>query len=290
MMRVIHLMRDVYDPFVHAYFALNWCLSFYLLWKGESFTFEELSEGAPILLVCTLVLFLVLFYLRLADEIKDYDYDVQFNPKRPLVTGKHTFRSFLIVSLVCLGLSLILAIPLGPYAVFFLILHFVYSFSLWPLESWFQPLKQSMMLNLLVTYPVNVSLSLFLLMVYSFEFNLSFSPSTRDVLAVLVFATSFLYYEFSRKIDFKKHQNQRLYSNELGLTSSLVLNVTWAGATVVLSFILLETWFSLILFLPVMWGSMRYVKMKPYPFKITGGVFLGLFYGLIIATQFIRAF
>lgn len=290
MNKLISLMKDVYDPFVHLYFALNWSFAFFLLWRGEDFNFQDLSHHWPVIVISSAVLFFVLFYLRLVDEIKDYDYDMIFNPDRPLVSGKSSVNQFLMISLACFLLSLLFAMTIGKFAVFFLFLHFIYSFLLWPLESKMQVFKNSMSLNLLVTYPVNVSLSLFLLVNYSLDVNSTFSFSDENVMAVIVFATAFLYYEFSRKIDFSARQDQRLYSNELGLGFSIILNLAWPVLTIIGLLWLLETWFSLILLLPVIWGLCRYKKEIPFPFKITGGVFLGLFYGLIICFQFIRAF
>lgn len=290
MNKIISLMKDIYDPFVHAYFALNWCFAFFLLWRGSDFSFEDLSHHWPVILTCSVILFFVLFYLRLVDEIKDYDYDKVFNPNRPLVSGKGSVNQFLSVSLVCLLVSLLLAINLGQFAVIFLLLHFTYSFSLWALESKVQAFKKSMSLNLLVTYPVNISLSVFLLVNYSLQNNAAFSFTGDNLMTIIVFATAFLYYEFSRKIDLFSRNDQKLYSNELGPRLSVLLNFVWPVLTIIGLWWLLETWISLILLIPVLWGFSRYKKEIPFPFKITGGIFLGLFYGFIICLQFIRAF
>lgn len=290
MNKLISLMKDVYDPFVHSYFAVNWSFAFFLLWRGGDFSFQDLSHHWPVIVISSAVLFFVLFYLRLVDEIKDYDYDMIFNPDRPLVSGKNSVNQFLMISVACLLVSLFFSMAIGKFSVIFLFFHFVYSFFLWPLESKVRSFKNSMTLNLLVTYPVNVSLSVFLLVNYSLDINSSFSFSDDNVMAVLVFATAFLYYEFSRKIDLSERQGQRLYSNELGLGFSVLMNLFWSALTIILLGSVLETWLSLILILPIIWGLFRYKKEKPFPFKVTGGAFLGLFYGLIICLQFIRAF
>lgn len=293
MIRFYSLMKEIYDPFLHIYFALNWSVAFFLLWRGEAFSSQDFSTYWPVILVDVIILFFVLFYLRLVDEIKDYDYDLIFNPDRPLVTGKASVQTFVWTSLACLTVSLLLASYLGPYALVFIILHFIYSFLLWPLELGLPWLRRSMILNLLVTYPVNVALTLFLLMSFSIGPQERWGFTSRDLLCVLIFASSFLYYEFSRKIDFKaynSHKDQRLYSNELGLKASIALNLLWASIAVLGLYLVLDTWFSFLLFIPVLWGSLRLREKKAFPFKVTGGVFLGLFYAFIMSVQLIRAF
>jgi 4-hydroxybenzoate polyprenyltransferase len=52
--------------------------------------------------------FLYLFKLRLYDEIKDYEFDVEHNPERPLARGLVTHREVRAATLICIVLELIL--------------------------------------------------------------------------------------------------------------------------------------------------------------------------------------
>ncbi|MBF0300163.1 MAG: hypothetical protein HQK51_15685, partial [Oligoflexia bacterium] len=44
-------------------------------------------------LISMATIFVILFYIRVLDEIKDYEYDCKFNPDRPLVKGDVTLKN-----------------------------------------------------------------------------------------------------------------------------------------------------------------------------------------------------
>jgi 4-hydroxybenzoate polyprenyltransferase len=57
--------------------------------------------------------FLYLFKLRLYDEVKDYEFDVEHNPERPLARGLVTHREVRAATLICIVLELALFATAG---------------------------------------------------------------------------------------------------------------------------------------------------------------------------------
>lgn len=71
--------------------------------------------------------FLYLFKLRLYDEIKDYDVDLQFNPERPLARGLLTIAQVKIAILMCIVLELSLFSLFGVGAFNMAVIAIAYS-------------------------------------------------------------------------------------------------------------------------------------------------------------------
>lgn len=64
------------------------------------------------------VVWLIFLHMRLFDEVKDYHFDLEFNPERPLARGLISVGEFSAMTLVCLlaelGMSAIMAWPMLP--------------------------------------------------------------------------------------------------------------------------------------------------------------------------------
>lgn len=238
---LITFVRECYSPGLHIAFAAAWLLALDAglsrLGDGEWRPDRRLIGGV-------LVFFFVLFYLRVLDEWKDYDYDRKYNPNRPLVRGVVSFRDLYLYLAVTAALVIALhrifphftagfKLPLAIVAA-----NMVYGLALVGIERLSSTIRDNMLLNLIVTYPVNVALS-----VYAYSAYLARSGnkvSREGVLLIVAFACAFLYYEFARKISIpsRSHRGKRLYSSALGMYPSLGLALLFAAcATGMASFL-----------------------------------------------------
>lgn len=287
MMRKIWIFcRKIYDPGVHLYFAMNWSLSFaiYLIFS-HSLPFDlSLVHFIPIL-----TLFFMLFILRIVDEIKDYEYDQIFHKDRPLVSGdvNHRFllKTIFALTILCLGLNT--QSSLAVLAI--LLADIVYSFLLIWLEKKSPWVKDNMLINLVVTYPVNLALSFYLLSFYQHHYQ--FEIRAEDYLMIAAFAFNFLYYEFARKIGDKSlnKPGEKLYSDALGLKLSVFVTIVMALVSISLLMSLYQSNLPLILLLAPLLGlfSLRQKKIKR-PMMLSGSLFLGLFYTCVFVLSFVN--
>lgn len=223
--------REVFPPALHAAYAAAW---FFAL-LGSLVLVD--APGRPLAidrpaLAGIATLFLVLFYLRLVDEVKDLDYDRVHHPDRPLARGAVGVRELGALALGALVLVLALNAGLSWKLGAIAVADMAYAALLVRLEALSPRIRDGMFLNLIVTYPVNVALS-----VYTYIFFLErygASPSPRGALVVLAFALAFLHYEIGRKTVWPHlaRPGERLYSRTLGGGGAAALALGCAVAAV----------------------------------------------------------
>lgn len=275
MKKLNQFCREVYHPGVHLYFSLNWVLALY---AGLCLNHGHALLFSPYLVVAVLTLYLSLLFLRIMDEIKDYDYDLRFNPERPLVKKILTHKDlalFIVVS--CTGFLALNALN-GMEVLVLLGGQILYSFILLGLEKKSTLVREHMLVNLTLTYPVNIVLSVYVLAL--FYFHWSTDPLYEDVFLVASFACAFLYYEFSRKIFYptEEIEGRRSYSSALGLWPALITSDALALAAM-LSMVILTGSMLPLLLIGILVLRHRWVRRKK-KLALCGTYFIGLYYGL----------
>jgi 4-hydroxybenzoate polyprenyltransferase len=88
------------------------------------------------------IIWLVFLHMRLFDEVKDYDFDREFNPERPLARGLIGLLEFGAGTLICLLLELAIAAHLGwgTLTAYFIILSFTLMMRMeFFVGSWLKP-------------------------------------------------------------------------------------------------------------------------------------------------------
>ncbi|TNF26388.1 MAG: hypothetical protein EP319_13990 [Deltaproteobacteria bacterium] len=291
MKRLWDFCRDIYNPGVHLYFATNWYFALYgaVAMNHQS---EYTLSLSPLKVI--LSIFLILFYLRVIDEIKDFEYDKKFNPDRPLVKGSVTKTHLTWYLIGTIILTLILNLQLGISVLFFLILEFIYGFFLIILEKKNSIIRNNMMINLFFTYPVNILISVYIFLVFAVEQRVHFAKNIGwnrvDTYILFSFAACFLYYEFARKIEWpsKAQEGERLYSKILGFDTAVVFTVGLGLISMGLLYLSFNTVAIMLLIFPLAFGMFKIWKEKESnekssrPLTLSGTLFLGLYYGIII--------
>ena len=192
--RMIAFAIETHPPLVYALVAGGWSTSLLLMLSGLAGT--PLPASAPWVAV---VFFLVLLYLRAIDEIKDLPYDRLHNPDRPLVRGAITEPEVAClatgVAVVVLGLSLWLSPLLAVLAA----LQLAYGLGLLMLERASRRVRESILLNLCITFPVSAVLNL-----YAWAYLAA--PALSQAWPVLALHMAvFLHMEFGRKLKWPQH-------------------------------------------------------------------------------------
>ncbi|MGE0708246.1 MAG: hypothetical protein AB7N76_18750 [Planctomycetota bacterium] len=245
MTRLWAFLQNVFAPGLHTAFAAAWFLSL----LG---TLILLRDPAPVwrfdlpLLLGVASLLVVLFYLRVVDEVKDYDYDLQHNPDRLLVQGAITHADLrrwgLGAALVVLALNAALAWLVSPWLLAIVVLDLLWAIGLIRLEAASAAVRDSMLLNLGVTYPVNVLMSVYVYVFFLAAYGAS--PAPQDAALIAAYLLVFLHYEFARKTAWPEltGAGERMYSNVLGGRGALavVLGCAWGATGLALA--LLRPW------------------------------------------------
>ncbi len=297
---------DVFAPGLHIIYAVAWYLALegslvFLLEPGRTWNLD-LSVIAGIVTVL-----LVLFYLRVIDEIKDYDYDRVYNPDRPLVRGLLTIKDLGIYLLLTAAAVIAINLFASPVLTLLVAVNLAYALFLIWLEKISSIVRNKMFVNLVVTYPVNILLSVYIYI--SFLERYGHSAELPGLLLVLAFVLAFLNYEFGRKTSWSPSPppDQRLYSNEIGRIGAIILWTACAVAAFGLVVGLIQPWNASGLeaaagWLPVLWlfpvykGLTRFLRgMKQEPESETKTglltspslLFLMAFYILLVIHSFI---
>jgi len=293
---LVAFANNVFAPKLHILFAAFWSLS--LL---GNFVAVNTSPVWPFGFTTLLVVgsfFLVLFYLRMVDEVKDFEYDKIYNTDRPLVAGLITRPQLRLWMIVFAGTIITINYSMHAALACILILDMLYALFLIQLEKWSQRVQDGIFLNLAVTYPVNVTLSIYLLCYFSV--HLGYEIGFNQVILVLAYALAFLHFEIARKSGWPHltPASERLYSHEIGPYGALGLNLLLGIVAVVLllsifapwqqqGIIAAIGWLPLLAWIPMGLGAVKFlrarqVRHKPRPMAVG---YLMVFY----ATSLIHA-
>jgi hypothetical protein len=229
----------VFPPQVYVTYAVLWELAL----EGSAGLLGDDPQGwrpSGATAVRAVSVVLVLFYLRMVDELKDLEYDREHNPDRPLVRGEITHRELTDAMIATVIALLALNSWLSPAALAVLVLDLGYALFLVALERRSARVRAGLLLNLLVTYPVQLLLSVYVYLSAAAE-NGS-DAGWRAVPLLAIFVCVFMHFEFARKTAWEGSAGARLYSGALGPVRSARLAAGFAVAALLLTLVLFAPW------------------------------------------------
>ncbi|MCP5207265.1 MAG: hypothetical protein H7A01_08705 [Hahellaceae bacterium] len=248
--RMKAFMDIIYEPKLHFGFAAFWFLSLQglmVLLAGQSQSAVADSgviawQWQPATLLGVVTLFLIMFFLRAVDEVKDYEYDVRHNPDRPLVSGAVSFADLRSYWLLAFLLIPLLNVAVSVWLALFVVLDMAYGLLLMKLEKWLPWMQKSMFFNLLLTYPVSIALSFYTLLLTLHSHNLAFDPVTLQL--ILIYILAFLHFEIVRKNLWPSMADpgERFYSHDIGPVPAALLGFSCGLVAVVMMLLLTEPW------------------------------------------------
>ncbi|MGY4829716.1 UbiA family prenyltransferase [Sphaerotilaceae bacterium SBD11-9] len=282
--RLLAFAIETHPPLVYTLVAGGWSLSLLMLLCGLAGA--RLPATAPWLGV---VFFLALLYLRAVDEIKDLPYDRLHHPGRPLVRGAVSVGEVAwfaagvgaAVLAVCAWLSLALALLAAG--------QLVYAWGLMALERAWRRFRESILLNLCLTFPVSAVLNL---EAFAYLAGQGAAPPLAQAGPVLVLhMAAFLHMEFGRKLKWPQQvqAGENGYAQALGVRGAVAACLAFGVAACALaSWVLsqrgawaLLPWLSL---LPSVWGLREFWRNRkrdrPRELKPLFGAAMLLFFWL----------
>ncbi|WP_405161731.1 hypothetical protein OG203_36260 [Nocardia sp. NBC_01499] len=270
--RIARFTAVMYKPHYLLYGVL-WVLA---LEGTASFVTQPDSAWRPTgaTVVRIVVVAFVLLYLRMVDEQKDLEYDRVHNPDRPLVTGAVSGGELRVaMGLIAIGaIAGSLALSVGSAVM--IAVAMAYGLVLWGLEWLYATVRTNILVNLVVTYPVQLLVTGYI--VVSAIDTGEVRPHWQAAAVAGIFAGAFLQFEFARKTSRERRPDELLYSNVLGAKGSTVASLLCAVAAVLCDIGLVQPWDysppgSLIAWLPAVlllipaFGALRFRDRVAYP-------------------------
>ncbi|MEU7381107.1 MULTISPECIES: hypothetical protein [unclassified Streptomyces] len=172
--------------------------------------------------VCAaLALFVILFFMRAVDEVKDLDYDRQFHPDRPLVTGETDAATIRVHLAGAAAVAVALSAVVGPAAVVTGLAIMAYSVFLLVLESTSERFRESVWGNIAVTIQLKTGLICYVAL--SAGSGAAGTPPLPTALVALSFLLAYLHWEIARKTVRTRFAlpGEKLYSTAIGAPWSL---------------------------------------------------------------------
>ncbi|WP_280210927.1 hypothetical protein [Nocardia cyriacigeorgica] len=239
------------------------------------------------------VVAVVLLYLRMVDEQKDLDYDRVHNPDRPLVTGAVTAwdlrAAMAVIAVGAIAASLLLSI--GSAVAITAVLG--YGLGLWGLERISEPIRRNILLNLVVTYPVQLLVTAYV--VVSAIDTGDVASGWQAAAAAVIFAGAFLQFEFARKTSRIPRPGEMYYSNALGTAGSVFAALGCAVVAVAADLALVRPWehqgaravlgwIPLVLLVIPLLGGLRFMRSADEEYPVIPAVLfiLTLYLALIV--------
>lgn len=223
---------------VYVTYAVLWVLALQgtlaLLTPGSSWRLD----GSLLAEIGTV--YLALLFIRVVDEQKDLEYDRVHNPDRPLPRGAIDVRELRAAMAVIVVAGLALTVWRSPLLAGWLLFVLGYICFLVRLERWSKTVRDSIFLNLLVSYPAQGTLTVHIWL--AFRQATGGGSGWHALVAGLMCLCVFMHFEFARKTGAEVVPGATLYSNVVGLRASLALTVGCALAGTGLALAVIRPW------------------------------------------------
>ncbi len=222
--RLFQFSKEAYEPKLHLLFAALWSLSVMGMFVTVADSpVEWLLDGKTLRVVFSF--YLVLFFLRAIDEIKDYDYDALYKPDRPLVRGSVSFRDVWYLAIFLFIFAVVISLTVDTRLAIFVAINMSYGLWLMVWERLSKTVRDNILINLIVTFPVSSALNFFALMFVLISTELSATPSMVGI--AIAYICAFLHYDFGRKSVWPSllEEGEQMYSRALGGWGSGILTL-----------------------------------------------------------------
>ena len=149
--------------------------------------------------------FAFLMWLRVADDLKDYETDKKLFPERPLPSGRVKIKDVMIICTIVQAIAVALNVIFMNNLLFFGILYFYgYLMSKWFFQR--SKIQPSLPLALVTHNPVQAIVNLYIISFTVIKYNLQ-PISLVNVMALFTLYFPALIWEVSRKIRAPKDEN-----------------------------------------------------------------------------------
>lgn len=225
--------------------------------------------------------FSFLFWLRIADDLKDYELDCRLFAHRPVPSGRTTRTDIRIAAVILISFTLILNYLYMNNFIFCLILYTYGSLmAVWFFQK--HKIAKSLPLALVTHNPVQILLNMYVISFTIIKYGLPVFDLT-NIMAVFTLYFPALIWEVTRKIRAPKDETEYVtYSKLFGVNASVNFAMAVTIIDIITNFILvwnLNKLTVLFLFLLVSWMTWVFIDFKKDPtrYKIVDKVVIYTF-------------
>lgn len=179
-------------------------------------------------------------FLRMVDDVKDLDYDRQYNPTRPLVENRITVRELQAAMIPAAGAAVLLALMISPLAAAVLSAALCYGLVLWVIDVKVAWVRERPIVSLVVVCPAQFLVTAFIMVGQP---GIGMITWWRLIAVPVVFTSAFMHVEFARKTTRSTQViDPHSYSASIGVTPSAVIGTAFGVFAVVLELALTAPW------------------------------------------------
>ncbi|MFI5715959.1 hypothetical protein [Nocardia sp. NPDC051750] len=312
--RLLHFTAVMYKPHYLLYGVL-WVFALEATIVLLTAPWDSWRPGRATL--CRVVVVaVVLLYLRMVDEQKDLEYDRVHNPDRPLVTGAVTARDLRLGMAVLAVGAIAASLLLSARSAIAVAVVLLYGLALWGVERLSVRLRENILANLVITYPVQLLITAYVALSVLDTTGVPAGWASYEPCAVcdgrpatfwslapvaVIFAGAFLQFEFARKTAHERRPGEHYYSNLLGPGASCAVSLLFVAVALGADLWLVRPWEyeglrSLLGLLPIpaallpIYGAVRFVRHRDAEYPVAPAVlFIVVFYLVLIAQAAVPA-
>ena len=213
--------------------------------------------------------FAFLLWLRIADDLKDYETDKKLFPDRPLPSGRVTKKDVMIICTIIQAVTVVLNFVFMNNFIFFIVLYaYGYMMSKWFFQK--AKIQPSLPLALVTHNPVQMIVNLYIISFTVIKYHLpAFTLTNCMALWTLYFPA--LIWEVSRKIKAPKDENDyTTYSKLFGYKRATRFVLILTIVDIITNFILVWNLNKIsvaVLFLLVSWMTWKFIEYMKNPEK-----------------------
>ena len=212
--------------------------------------------------------FAFLLWLRVADDLKDFETDKQLFPDRPLPSGRVFKKDIVIACVIVQAVTVALNIIFMWDSIIFFVILYIYGYLM---SKWFfqrAKIQPSLPLALITHNPVQAFVNLYIIGFTLLKYNLPWITLT-NIMALWTLYFPALIWEVSRKIKAPKDENDyTTYSKLFGYKDATKFVMVLTILDIITNFILVWNLNKIsvgILFLLVSWMTWKFIQFIKDP-------------------------
>ena len=212
--------------------------------------------------------FAFLLWLRVADDLKDYETDKKLFPDRPLPSGRVFKKDIVIACIIAEAIAVALNVIFMWDSIIFFVILYIYGYLM---SKWFfqrAKIQPSLPLALITHNPVQAFVNLYIISFTLLKYDLPWLTLT-NVMALWTLYFPALIWEVSRKIKAPKDENDyTTYSKLFGYKDSTIFVLILTIVDIITNFILVWNLNKIsvaVLFLLVSWMTWKFIQFIKDP-------------------------
>ena len=220
---ISHFVVNRYPPFLASVYALAFGtggIGLFAALAGERIP----ASAIPMLGIVAVTLFADLLIMRVLDDIRDSDYDRIANPQRPVASGAVAHRDLATLCALCVTVIVVANLSF-PSGLFVLGVQLLYTGALMAVGQRFPATRgDSLVLNLLVSLPVQLLLYVYLLAAFA-NIRAAAPAAVVGGLGILILTLCAGQVEFGKKLVRQPAPGERSYVNSIGYHATSLLTI-----------------------------------------------------------------